>query len=166
MTEVIDLGEVSAYALAVKYGYEGTEQEWVEAQQKFHDESASSASVSAYMASSASVSAYEARESADLSESYAVGTGGQVRDEDITDNAKSYCEQSQNNASASAEYYEKVKQESSNALNAISGAIDNINQGLPRFAINFEDGKLYYSSPKFTFVVNKVTGNLDWGLTI
>ena len=39
ITEEIILGEVSAYALAVKYGYEGTEEEWAKAQQKFHDES-------------------------------------------------------------------------------------------------------------------------------
>lgn len=49
MTEKIILGEVSAYALAVKYGYKGTEEEWVRAQQKFHDDAAASASVAAYM---------------------------------------------------------------------------------------------------------------------
>lgn len=166
MTQVIDLGEVSAYALAVKYGYQGTEEEWVRAQQRFHDESARSASVSAYMASSASVSAYESRKSEDMSRSYAVGTEGQVREGDATDNSKYYSLQSQNSATSSAEYYKKVKQEASSALNAISGAIDNINQGLPQFTINLEDGKLYHSPSRFTFVVNKTTGNLDWGLTI
>lgn len=105
-------------------------------------------------------------EMADMAESYAVGTGGRVRENDATDNSKYYSEQSRDSATSSAEYYEKVKQEGNNALDAISGAIDNINQGLPRFVINFEDGKLYYSSPKFTFVVNKTTGNLDWGLAI
>lgn len=166
MTQVIDLGEVSAYALAVKYGYQGTEEEWVRAQQRFHDESARSASVSAYMASSASVSAFQSRESADLSKSFAIGTDNQVREGDATDNSKYYSLQSQNSATSSAEYYEKVKQEASSALDAISDAIDNINQGLPQFTINLEDGKLYHSPSRFTFVVNKTTGNLDWGLTI
>lgn len=105
-------------------------------------------------------------EMADTAESYAVGTGGRVRENDATDNSKYYSEQSRDSATSSAEYYEKVKQESSNALDAISGAIDNINQGLPRFVINPEDGKLYHSPSRFTFVVNKTSGNLDWGLTV
>lgn len=53
-----------------------------------------------------------------------------------------------------------------NAADAVSNAIDNINQGLPRFVINLEDGKLYHTPSRFTFVVNHVTGNLDWGLTV
>ena len=108
------------------------------------------------MATSASVSAYESRESEDMSRSYAVGTEGQVREGDATENS----------ATLSTQSYEKVKQEASSALNAISGAIDNINQGLPQFVINLDDGKLYHTPSRFTFVVNHVTGGLDWGLTV
>ena len=101
-----------------------------------------------------------------IAESYAVGTYGQVREEDVTDNAKSYSEQSKNNALLTQQYYEKTKQKGDDAINAINKAFDNINQGLPRFVINPKDGKLYCTPSRFTFVINRLTGNLEWGLTL
>lgn len=96
--QVIDLGAVSAYALAVEHGYVGTEEEWVAAQQRFHDESAASATAAAASATQAAESAAaigekatEASNNAKLAESYAVGTGG-ARENEAADNAKKYAE--------------------------------------------------------------------------
>lgn len=97
----IDLGAVSAYALAVKYGFAGTEEEWVAAQQRLHDESAASAAAAAASAGSAGASASEsgaklaeASVYAGRAKSYAVGTDGEVRENDNSDNAAYYYEQS------------------------------------------------------------------------
>ncbi len=166
LTEEIILGDVSAYALAVKYGYMGTEEEWVRAQQKFHDESATSASVSAYMSKSASESANLSKESSDMARSYAVGTDGTIRQGDATDNSEYYCKQSHTNAALSENYYQKTKQVGENAIQSLNAAMDNINKGMPKFWINPEDGKLYHTPSRFVFLVNPVTGQLEWGLKV
>lgn len=113
MSKTVDLGPVSAYALAVKYGYSGTEAEWVaemeskrleavtaasnaqsaatEASQS-NTESANSAKVSADSATASANSASEASDSATLAESYTHGSTGTREGED-TDNARYYMEQ-------------------------------------------------------------------------
>lgn len=120
---------------------------------------ASSASVSAYMSESAS-------ESADMARSYAVGTGGEVRQEDATDNSEFYCRQSHMNAALSENYYQKTKQAGEDAMKSLNAAMDNINKDVPKFWVNPEDGKLYHTPSRFKFLVNPVTGQLEWGLKV
>lgn len=127
---------------------------------------AGSAGQAAASAVAAAVSAESAENQALTAKSYAVGTNGTVREGDAADNSKYYSEQSQISATASKSWYDLVESTGSETIEAINNAIDNINQGLPQFVLNFEDGKLYYSGTKFTFVVNPATGNLDWGLTV
>ncbi len=113
MSKKVDLGPVSAYALAVKYGYDGTEEEWVaemeskrleavtaasnaqsastEASQS-NTESANSATASANSATESANSASAASDSATLAESYTHGSTGTREGED-TDNARYYMEQ-------------------------------------------------------------------------
>lgn len=112
MSRSFDLGPVSAYALAVKYGYTGTEEEWVtemeskrlEAVTAASDaESAAAAAEQSKSASSGSAdsaaesallagsSASDASGSATLAESYTHGGTGTREGED-SDNAKYYME--------------------------------------------------------------------------
>lgn len=106
MSKTVDLGPVSAYALAVKYGYTGTEEEWVaemeskrkeavEAAGSAVDSEASAANYAAASASSASTASNKAdaaSNSATRAESYAVGGTGIRQNEDV-DNAKYYYQQ-------------------------------------------------------------------------
>lgn len=106
MSKTVDLGPVSAYALAVKYGYTGTEEEWVaemeskrkeavEAAGAAADSEASAANYAAASASSASTASNKADaavNSATRAESYAVGGTGIRQNEDV-DNAKYYYQQ-------------------------------------------------------------------------
>lgn len=103
-------------------------------------------------------------EMADMAESYAIGTGGRVRENDATDNSKYYSEQSQNSASLSQEYYEKTKETGDNAIDTINGAIDNINLGIPRFWVDMDTMCLMYSGGRFDFHVQN--GFLYWGLAL
>ena len=113
MSKTVDLGPVSAYALAVKYGYEGTEEEWVTemeskrleavaaaseaksaaaAASQSQTASANSATAASNSATASGNSATAASGSATLSESYAHGGTG-TRDGEDTDNAKYWAEQ-------------------------------------------------------------------------
>lgn len=64
MSIVKDLGAVSAYALAVKYGYTGTEREWVEEMERKRIEAVNAAEESKKSASSAQSSQTSSAESA------------------------------------------------------------------------------------------------------
>lgn len=92
-------------------------------------------------------------EMANLSKSYAVGTEGQVRENDMTDNSKYYSEQSKLNA-----------ERAENASNTVNNTINNINLGIPNFWVDINTMCLMYSGGRFDFQVNN--GNLLWGLTI
>lgn len=127
---------------------------------------ASSASVSAYMSESASNSADLSKEYSDMARSYAVGSGGEVRQEDATDNSEFYCRQSHTNAALSENYYQKTKQAGEDAMKSLNAAMDNINKDVPKFWVNPEDGKLYHTPSRFKFWVNPVTGQLEWGLKV
>jgi len=60
----------------------------------------------------------------------------------------------------------KAVKSAEEATAAAKEMIGNLYKGLPKFQINFEDGCLYYcGATKFTFLVNRETGDLDWGLT-
>ncbi len=100
-----------------------------------------------------------------LAESWAVGRTG-IREGENTDCSEYYSKQSQNSAALSEDYYKKTKQAGDNAINTLNGAIDRINQNVPKFWINPEDGILYHTASRFTWVVNKTTGQLEWGLTV
>ena len=112
MSKTVDLGPVSAYALAVKHGYTGTEEEWVAemeakrleavtaasnaqsaatAASQSKTASANSATASANSATASANSASAASGSATEAESYARGGTGSRAGED-TDNAKYYYE--------------------------------------------------------------------------
>ena len=113
MSKTVDLGPVSAYALAVKHGYTGTEAEWVAemeakrieavtaasnaqsaatAASQSQTASANSATSSANSATASANSATAASGSATLAESYTHGGTGTREGED-TDNARYYMEQ-------------------------------------------------------------------------
>ena len=64
-----EIGAYSAYAIAVKYGFEGTEEEWVNANDIAKEAASSSASAAAGSASSAAQSATNAADSASAAES-------------------------------------------------------------------------------------------------
>lgn len=92
-------------------------------------------------------------EMADMAESYAVGTGGRIRENDSIDNSKFYSEQSKSSA-----------EKSENAANTVKDAINNINLGIPNFWVDMTTMCLMYSGGRFDFRVKN--GNLLWGLTL
>lgn len=113
-------------------------------------------------ASSAAQSAGESEQSANLSKSYAVGTGGQVRPDDGTDNAKAYSESSKESADTAAEYLTKVEKAGEDAVEAIQNALD---IDAPKFVMDLSTGHLMYSGVRFVFNVNN-NGHLEWGLAV
>lgn len=143
MSKTVDLGPVSAYALAVKHGYTGTEEEWVAEMESKRLEavtaasnaqsaataasqsktaSANSATASANSATSSANSASAASGSATLAESYARGGTGSREGED-TDNAKYYYEKAKNTEIG------KVSEEVAglnNDIGVLSARLDNI----------------------------------------
>lgn len=100
---------------------------------------------------------------ADLSKSYAVGTGGQVRPNDADDNAKKYSEKSEANANISKEYLEKVEKAGNDAVQAVKDALGNVT---PEFYYDFETGILYCNSTRFIFTINNNNGILYWGVGV
>ncbi len=114
-------------------------------------------------ASSAAQSAGESEQSANLSKSYAVGTGGQVRPNDADDNAKKYSEKSEANANISKEYLEKVEKAGNDAVQAVKDALGNVT---PEFYYDFETGILYCNSTRFIFTINNNNGILYWGVGV
>jgi len=97
--------------------------------------------------------------------SWAVGKTG-IREGEDTNCSEYYSKQSQNSAALSEDYYNKTKQAGDNAINTLNGAIDRINKNIPQFWINPEDGILYHTPSRFTWVINRITGQLEWGLTV
>ncbi len=108
----------------------------------------------------AAQSAENANNYADLSKSYAIGTGGQVRPNDADDNAKKYSEKSEANANISKEYLEKVEKAGNDAVQAVKDALGNVT---PEFYYDFETGILYCNSTRFIFTINNNNGILYWG---
>ena len=102
---------------------------------------------------------------ATLTKSWANGKAG-VREGEETNNSEFFSKQSQNSAALSEDYYHKTKQAGENAINTLNGAIDRINQNVPKFWINPEDGILYHTPSRFTWIINRTTGQLEWGLTV
>lgn len=113
-------------------------------------------------ASLAAQSAGESKQSANLSKSYAVGTEGQVRPDDETDNAKAYSKKSKESADVAAEYLTKVEKAGEDAIDAIQNALD---IDAPNFVLDLTTGHLMYSGVRFVFNVNN-SGHLEWGLAV
>ncbi len=99
---------------------------------------------------------------ADLSKSYAVGTGGQLRPNDAEDNAKKYSEKAQSNADTAKEYLVKVEKAGEDAVQAVKDALD---IDAPNFIVDLSTGHLMYNGGRFVFNVN-INGHLEWGLAI
>ena len=93
--------------------------------------------------------------------SYAVGGSGTRTNEDA-DNARYYCEQSQNNSSISKEYLTKVEQAGAAAVDAVKNALD---IDAPNFSVDLSTGHLTYEGGRFMFQVNN-TGHLEWRLSV
>lgn len=111
----------------------------------------------------AAQSAESANSYADLSKSYAVGTGGQVRPNDADDNAKKYSEKAQSNANTAKEYLGKVEKAGEDAVQAVNNALGNI---MPEFYYDFETGILYCNSTRFIFTIKRENGILYWGVGV
>lgn len=171
MTEIIDLGEVSAYALAVKYGYEGTEEEWVKAQQHFHDESskyatdAKTAAESALESKKSSESARIASEAAQSkaeqaqleAESWAQGGTG-VREGEDTNSSKYWCQQSELHKNTS----QLLLNDATETLQIVNDKITELNKKI--IDVSFEvtdDGELIYDSEIYEFSIND-DGELEY----
>lgn len=143
MSKTVDLGPVSAYALAVKHGYTGTEAEWVAEMESKRLEaveaasnaqsaataasqsktaSANSATASANSATASANSASAASGSATEAESYARGGTGSRAGED-TDNAKYYYEKAKNTEIGNVS---EAVAGLSNDVGVLSARLDNI----------------------------------------
>ena len=171
MTEIIDLGEVSAYALAVKYGYEGTEEEWVRAQQYFHDESskyatdaknaAESAQESEELSEDARIASEAAQTKAEQAqleaESWAHGGTG-IREGEDVDSSKYWCQQSELHKNTS----QLLLNDATEALQDINEKIVEMNKKI--IDVSFEvtdDGDLMYDSEIYEFEIND-DGDLEY----
>lgn len=168
MSKITDLGEATAYALAVKYGYEGTEEEWVaEMESKRLDAKryAEAAGASASDAQASGQEALEAKESAELSvqssadnallsESFAHGGTGSRTGED-TDNSAYYCRMAE-------EHLDSVERTARTAMGDIQNAL---NLAKPQFLFNPENGCLYCRGGRFEFALDE-NKNLRWRITL
>lgn len=111
---------------------------------------------------SAAQSATDANVYSDLSRSYAVGTGGQIRPEDTEDNAKKYSEKAKSEADTAKEYLTKVEKAGEYAVQAVQEALD---MDAPSFTVDLKTGHLMYDGGRFIFNVNS-NGHLEWGLAV
>lgn len=103
-------------------------------------------------AGSASLSATSAANNAVLSESWAIG-GTDTRTGEDQNNSKYYALLS----GADAETAERCAQEAEDTIDVIRELTIRTT-----FTVNFLTGELEYVSPDITFIVNTITGNLDW----
>lgn len=123
------------------------------------DKAADSATAAAGAATEAGTKAGEASGFADLSKSYAVGTEGQVREGDVTDNSKYYSEQSKASADTSKTYLTKVEQAGDDAVDKINDALALVK---PDFVVDIATGHLLYSGSYVDMMVEN--GHLKWGI--
>lgn len=127
------------------------------------DDAAAQAGLAQTYSGEAYNSAGSAEDYAELSKSYAVGTNGEARQGDATDNSKYYSEQAAGAVASANEVLDDVIDAGNDAITAIQNALDN---DAPEFEINFLTGHLMYGGSRFIFDVNQTTGHLLWGLTI
>lgn len=92
-----------------------------------------------------------------LAKSYAVGTDNLVRENDVEDNAKKYCE-----TAKSSEV--NAKESETNAKAYLDEIVKKIQA--TTFEVDFATGELIQTSgSEFGFVINQTTGNLEWEVT-
>lgn len=120
-------------------------------------EAGASATTASTAAATATEKAGEASDFSDLSESYAVGTKGAVREGDATDNSKYYSEQSKASADKSKTYLTKVEKAGDDAVGKINDAL---NIAKPNFLTDLATGHLLYDGSWFDFSV--INGHLGW----
>lgn len=96
----------------------------------------------------------KAKDSEILSQSYAVGGTGMRLGED-TDNSKYYSQVASN-----------LYGEAMSVLNRAESTLEEVNKKITStvFRVNLETGHLEYDSPNYEFLVNPITGNLEWGV--
>lgn len=110
-------------------------------------------------AQTASDKADESKDYADLSKSYAVGTDGEVRTGDGTDNSKYYSEQAKNSATAA----NASQQAAEDAVAEVQQRIDDaLGTDIPNVWIDLSTGQLMWEGGRFVFSVDTTTGNLMW----
>ena len=93
-----------------------------------------------------------------LSKSYAVGTGNVIRENDVEDNAKKYCE-----TAKSSEVNAKLSETNAKAY------LDEIGKKIQAtiFEVDFATGELIQTTDTdYVFTINKTTGNLEWEVTV
>ena len=93
-----------------------------------------------------------------LSKSYAVGTGNVIRENDVEDNAKKYCE-----TAKSSEVNAKLSETNAKAY------LDEIGKKIQAtiFEVDFATGELIQTTDTdYVFTINQTTGNLEWEVTV
>ncbi len=105
--------------------------------------------------------AVSAESSAIEAESYAHG-GTHLRENEDVDNAKYYCEKSQNSSEISKAYASKTEQAGNEAVKKIKSALD---IDAPEFVVDLSTGHLMYEGGRFVFELNNA-GHLEWGLAV
>lgn len=92
-----------------------------------------------------------------LAKSYAVGTDNVIRENDVEDNAKKYCE-----TAKSSEV--NAKESETNAKAYLDEIVKKIQA--TKFEVDFATGELIQKTgSEFGFVINQTTGNLEWEVT-
>src|SRR5699024_6756950 len=118
-----EIGAYSAYAIAVKYGFKGTEKEWVEANDIAREAAASSASAAAGSASSAEQSATNAAGSASAAKSSETAASSSASAAKTSEtNAKTSETNAASSASAAAGSASSAEQSATNAAGSASAA--------------------------------------------
>ena len=105
----------------------------------------------------------DSKDWSDMSKSYAVGTNGETRTGDGTDNSKYYSEVAAGHAATADAILDDVREAGEEAVQAIEDALD---QDAPSFYIDFTTGELMYDGGRFVFSIDYTTGNLMWGLAV
>lgn len=97
-------------------------------------------------------------DSAEKSQSYAVGGTGSRENED-KDNAKYYNEQAQIIGNSVPNYLSQIDKAANDAIDKVNDALaDNT----PQFEIDLVTGHLMYTGARFNFKVDQIDGHLKW----
>ena len=113
-------------------------------------------------ADTASNKAADALNYAELSKSYAIGTGGTVREGDESDNSYYYSLQSAASAKRADDLLKQIDEETQNSLKQIEDAVSSTT---PQFFFDHTSGILSYSGGRFHWALDN-NGHLLWEVTI
>lgn len=106
----------------------------------------------------AKASEVSALDSAQKSQSYAVGGTGS-RDNEDKDNAKYYNEQAQIIGKSVPNYLRQIDKAANDAIAKVNDALES---NTPQFRIDLTTGHLLYTGARFNFSVNQNNGHLNW----